>query len=225
MAGSAEAFQRSITLDPYNAEAYHQYGQALTGLGRYTEALAAYRRVVDLEPDRAMTLVPMAAIHGRLGRPFEGLRLMDSAISASPNVPYARATRSLFRAETGDIPGAKEDAEFALSLDPAYPVPALAALVKSLWMSGDTLQALSRLRQAEAAVLDKSHPSYTEAYWLSIGEVAAGRSDKALELLTNVRPQGAWTWFLFQGSEFVEFRKIPAVAARLAAIDPRRPTR
>ena len=147
---------------------------------------------------------------------------MDSAISASPNVPYARATRSLFRAETGDIDGAKKDAELALSLDPAYPVPALGALVKSLWMSGDTLRALSRLRQAEAAVVDKSRPSYTEAYWLSIGEVAAGRFDKAFELLTNVKPQGAWTWFLFQGSEFVEFRKIPAVAARLAAIDPRR---
>ena len=147
---------------------------------------------------------------------------MDSAISASPNVPYARATRSLFRAATGDVAGAKEDAEIALSLDPSYPIPALGALVKALWMSGDTVEALSRLRQAEAAILDKSHPTYTESYWVGIAEVAAGRSAKAMELFSNTKPQGAWAWFLFQGGEFVEFRRIPAVAARLAAIDPRR---
>ena len=222
MAGSVEAFQRAISLDPYNAEAFHQYGQTLMALGRYAEALAAYRRVVDLEPDRAMTLVPMAAIHERQHATRVGLRLLDSAISASPRVPYARATRSLFRSQTGDAKGAIADAEFALSLDPNYPVPALSALAKALWLAGDSAQAIARVREAEQKIGNPDAPSYTESYWLSVAEVATGRNQKAVELLRKTRPHGAYLWFLFQSSIFDDFRKIPEVARIMDAMDPRR---
>ena len=223
MAGSVEAFQRAISLDPYNAEAFHQYGQTLMALGRYAEALAAYRRVVDLEPDRAMTLVPMAAIHERQHATRVGLRLLDSAISASPRVPYARATRSLFRSQTGDAQGAIADAEFALSLDPNYPVPALSALAKALWLAGDTAQAVARVLEAERKLGNPDAPSYTESYWLSVAEVATGRNRQAVDLLRKTRPHGAYLWFLFQSSIFDDFRKISEVATIMDAMDPRRP--
>lgn len=223
MTGAIESFQRAITLDPYNAEAYHQYGQSLTALGRYSEALAAYRRVLDIEPDRAMTLVPMAAIRQRQGNLAEGLRMLDSAISASPRVPYARATRSMLRAQFGDLKGALADAEFALSLDSTYQIPALSALAKALWLSGDTAQALARLHEAERSVVDIASPSQTEAFWVATAEVTLNRERQAIELLRNARPQGAWLWFYFQASDLTEFRKNPEVAALLAEIDPRRP--
>jgi tetratricopeptide (TPR) repeat protein len=223
MAGSVEAFQRAISLDPYNAEAFHQYGQTLMALGRYAEALAAYRRVLDLEPDRAMTLVPMAAIHDRQGATRVGLRLLDSAISAAPRVPYARATRSLFRSQTGDAKGAVADAEFALALDRNYPVPALGALAKALWHAGDTAQAVARIIEGERSMVNPNAPSYTESYWLSVGEVATGRNRQAVELIRKTRPHGAYLWFLFQSGMFDDFRKIPEVAKMLDAMDPRRP--
>ena len=223
MAGSVEAFQRAISLDPYNAEAFHQYGQTLMGLGRYAEALAAYRRVLDLEPDRAMTLVPMAAIHERQHAPREGLRLLDSAISAAPRVPYARATRSLFRSETGDAKGAIADAEFALALDRNYSVPALSALARALWMNGDSAQAMKRILEAERAVADASTPTYTESFWLGLAEVSLGRNRQAVELLKRTRPQGAILWFLYQSTIFDDFRKIPEVVKMMDAMDPRRP--
>ena len=223
MSGSVEAFQRAISLDPYNAEAFHQYGQTLMALGRYTEALAAYRRVLDLEPDRAMTLVPMAAIHERQGATRVGLRLLDSAISAAPRVPYARATRSLFRSQTGDMKGAIADAEFALSLDRNYPIPALGALAKALWLAGDTAQALARVIQGERSLVNPDAPSYTESYWLIVGEAATGRYRKAVDLLRKTRPHGAYLWFLFQSGVFDEFRKLPEVAKMIEAMDPRLP--
>lgn len=223
MSGSVEAFQRAITLDPYNAEAFHQYGQTLMGLGRYAEALAAYRRVLDLEPDRAMTLVPMAAIHERQHELREGLRLLDSAISAAPRVPYARATRSLFRAQAGDAKGAIADAEFALSLDHNYSVVALAALSKALWTAGDTAKAILRLHEAERAIGDAAAPTYTEAFWVGAAEITAGRTRKAAELLKQTRPHGAMLWFLFQSSNFDRLREVPEAAALLTSIDPRRP--
>ena len=221
-AGAVEAFQHAISLDPYNAEAFHQYGQTLTALGRYTEALAAYRRALDLEPDRAMSLVPMAAIHKRQGRLAESLRLLDSAVSAAPQVPYARAARSTSRTLAGNAKGARDDAEIALGLDSNYRIPPLAALARALWFTGDSLAALARLREAERSVADRSAPSPTEAYWIAMAEVAAGRTEQATALLRDARPKGAWLWFYFQGPELDEFRKTPEVAALLADVDPRR---
>ena len=44
----------------------------------------------------------------------------------------------------------------------------------------------------------------------------------ATALLRDARPKGAWLWFYFQGPELDELRKVPAVAALLADVDPRR---
>lgn len=224
-AGAIEAFHHAISLDSYNAEAFHQYGQALTGLGRYTEALAAYRRALDLEPDRAMSLVPMAAIYKRQGRVAESLRLLDSAVSVAPRVPYARAARSMSRTLVGNLKGARDDAEIALALDSNYRIPPLAALVRAQFLSGDTSAALSQLHEAERSVANLSAPSPTEAYWIAMAEVATGRTKKATELLRDARPKGAWLWFYFQGPELDDFRKNPEVAALLADVDPRRSAR
>jgi serine/threonine-protein kinase len=223
MRGSVEAFQRAISLDPYNAEAFHQYGQTLMALGRWAEALAAYRRVLDLEPDRAMTLVPMAAIHERQHDLTEGLRLLDSAISAAPRVPYARATRALFRAQAGDARGAIADAQFALELDPSFRVPALSALAKGQVAAGDTAAAIETVLKAEREIVNLSAPTYTEAFWVGLAETATGRYRQASDLLTSTRPHGAILWFMFQSSNFDKLRSVPRVVAFLDSIDPRRP--
>ncbi|HEY8166357.1 MAG TPA: protein kinase [Gemmatimonadaceae bacterium] len=221
-AGAIEAFQHAISLDPYSPEAFHQYGQTLTALGRYTEALAAYRRALDLEPDRAMSLVPMAAIQKRLGRLDESLRLLDIAISMAPRVPYARAARSLSRTLSGDLKGARTDAEFALTLDSNYRIPPLAALARAQWLSGDTARARAHIEEAEQSIAIPSAPSPTEAYWISMAEVTAGRIDHAVRLLRSAQPRGGWLWFYFEGKELDDLRKDPRAAAVLSEADPRR---
>ena len=219
--GAVEAFQYAIALDPYNAEAFHQYGQTLTALGRYTEALAAYRRALDLEPHRAMSLVPMAAINKRLGRRREGLRLLDSAISAAPRVPYALAARSLTRSDLGLTEAAIEDAETALSIDVEYRIPQLSALARALYHLGDTAQARIRLGQAVSAIANPAVPSPTEAYWIAMAAAVMGRNETSMRLLRDARPRGAWLWFYFQGPELEELRKLPEAARILREADPR----
>jgi len=223
--GSIEAFQHAIALDPYNAEAFHQYGQTLMSLGRYNEALAAYRRVLDLEPNRAMTLVPMAAISKRLGRRLEALRYLDSAIAAFPNIPYVRATRALLRVQLGDLAGARADAEAGVAVPSTAPVPQLATLARVLWLQGDTLRALARLAEAERALVNPAAPHPTDAFWLEVGEVTVGRIDKAKQLARTTRPRGALMWFMFQAEELGDLRKDAEVAALLSGIDPRTPAR
>ena len=221
--GSIEAFQHAIALDPYNAEAFHQYGQTLMALGRYNEALAAYRRVLDLEPNRAMTLVPMAAIAKRQGRRLEALRYLDSAIAAFPRIPYVRANRALVKAQLGDLAGARVDAEAAVAIPSTSRIPQLAALARILWLQGDTARAIARLVEAENNMVNPSGPNPTDAYWLELGEITAGRIDKAKNLLRTTLPRGALMWFMSQADELAEFRKDPEVGALLSQIDPRSP--
>src|SRR3989442_2423118 len=52
MEGSVEAFQRSIALDPKNAEAHHQYGAILSWLGRDSEADREQHLALALDPGR-----------------------------------------------------------------------------------------------------------------------------------------------------------------------------
>ncbi|HZI99214.1 MAG TPA: tetratricopeptide repeat protein, partial [Gemmatimonadaceae bacterium] len=221
-AGSIEAFEHAITLDPYNAEAFHQYGQALMALGRYTEAYAAYRRSLDLEPGRATELVPMAALDERRGRLHEGTVLLDSAVAAAPQVGYVRAMRSMFRSQAGNFKGAQDDATDALALDSSYRMPGLTALARSLWLAGDKSRALTVVAEAERSVSNPSAPDPTEAFWLAMAEVATQRPEKAVTLLRNSKPRGAWLWFYFGASDLNEFRKRPEVSELMAELDPRR---
>jgi tetratricopeptide (TPR) repeat protein len=220
-AGATEAFEYAISLDPYNAEAFHQYGQALMALGRYTEAAQAYRRALDLEPNRVISIVPLAALDERQGRLREGTRLLDSAVAAVPQIAYLKAMRSMFRSQAGDLKGARADAMDALALDSSYRIPALAALSRALWLSGDTASALGRVAEAERAISNRAAPDPTEAFWLAMAEVATNRPMKAVELLRTSQPQGAWLWFYFGAGDLKEFRKRPDVTSLMAAIDPR----
>ena len=44
------AFEKAITIDPNNADAWFNKGYALAGLKRYDEAIAAFDRVQKIEP-------------------------------------------------------------------------------------------------------------------------------------------------------------------------------
>jgi TolB-like protein/tetratricopeptide (TPR) repeat protein len=207
MSGATEAFERAISLDPDNAEAYHQYGQTLMVLGRFEEAMRAYERTLALEPDRAMTLVPMGGIRNRQGRDREALAYSDSAVRADPSVPYAFSGRALQRRLSGDCQGARADAETALQIDSSYPVPALSQLASALHCLGDRGRAAREMAQAMREIGDPAVPSPTEAYFLGAALIAMGREEEAIDLMERARPRGALLWFLFLGPDFEPVRE------------------
>jgi tetratricopeptide (TPR) repeat protein len=169
--------------------------------------MRAYERTLALEPDRAMTLVPMGGIRNRQGRDREALAYSDSAVRADPSVPYAFSGRALQRRLSGDCQGARADAETALQIDSSYPVPALSQLASALHCLGDRGRAAREMAQAMREIGDPAVPSPTEAYFLGAALIAMGREEEAIDLMERARPRGALLWFLFLGPDFEPVRE------------------
>src|SRR5438067_1831137 len=117
MEGSVAAFQRSIALDPKNAEAHHQYGAVLSWPGRDDQANLELHLALALDPDRAITFDDLAAwTHVR--DTALAVALADSAVALEPGSAFSRRWRALARLWGGDVRGAREDAELATRLQP-----------------------------------------------------------------------------------------------------------
>ena len=223
LTGAPEAFRRAIALDPYNAEAYHQYGQAEMVLGRFTAAGNAYRRALELQPDAGLTLVSMAGLAELNGQRLESLRLLDSAVAVAPTMAFALAVRAHVRALAGDAEGARADAAASLPLDPDYPVPALSAHAVAELAAGDTAAAAAWLGRALDGFSTPDAPSPDEAELTVLAALGLGRQEVALDVLERARPRGASLWYLFQHPEFTELRRTAEARRILAEADPRGP--
>jgi serine/threonine-protein kinase len=192
---SIDDFRRSLALDPYNAEAHHQYGQTLMALGRYEEAVSAYRNAIQLEPDRAMSIMPIGVIREVQGRPEDAMVWLDSAVAMAPQVPYVWTVRAMVRLRAGDLSGALSDAERSLYLDDSFPTPTLSAQAMALARLGRDTEAASVLDEAIASLSDPERPTATEMVFLGEALVAMDRPELFLDLLERVEPRGGNLWF------------------------------
>lgn len=69
------AFDRLIQLNPNNAGAYFNKGNALAGMGRFEEAIVGYDQAIRLAPN-------VADAYNAKGRALESLGRMDEAQKA-----------------------------------------------------------------------------------------------------------------------------------------------
>ncbi|MDX1578883.1 MAG: hypothetical protein R3266_10370, partial [Gemmatimonadota bacterium] len=174
-----------------------------------------------LDPGRAMTLVPMAAIAARTRDPEQARRWADSAVAVGGDVPYAWAVRAHLRNGQGDFEGARADAERSLAIDPSYGIPARTALAIAWHELGDPERGRLELERALAALPDPEAPGQTDAYFLGDALVSIGRDDEALDLIERARPRSAWLWFYLQHPDFDPLRDRPRFERVMADSDPR----
>lgn len=215
------AIRRSIELNPADPESFHQLGQILMSYGHYSEAASAYHGALALDPTRAMTLVPLAAMSHRSRNLLEARRWVDSAIVVGPGVPYAWSYRANLRNARGDHAGALEDARRAIEIDPSYDIPARAAIAVAEHGLGNEEAADEDLRRALDALPEPHAPGATDALYLGGALVSNGYPGRALDLLEQA-PPSPWLWFTLQHPDFDAIRATDRFRAVEAASDPRR---
>ena len=218
--GVREAMQRALALDSRNAEAHHQFGMALLWLGRDSAAADMYRRALQLEPERPITLFNLGRVAARRTRYGEARRWADSALTIDPGADYAYVLRAVAQFRLGNPAEARADAETAARLRAGFRVPGEAVLSLVELQAADTPAARTRIERLEREIHATGFPTITDAAWVGRALVALGESDRALELLERVRPRGARLWYYLRAPEFDAIRSNPRFGKLVAESAP-----
>ncbi|MGH7538306.1 MAG: tetratricopeptide repeat protein [Gemmatimonadales bacterium] len=188
--GVSEAFERAISLDPNNAEAWHQYGWIRFLRGEDSSAVAAYHRALSIEQDRPATVFTIAIVSMSTRRFPEAARWLDSTLALEPSFDFAYVLRALVKLRMANGPGAYADAQAALRLggNRLFAEAVLAVVQAGL---GDTAAARARVEPLVASALGGETVSVHAGIFVGAALVATGDSDRALQALERVLPRGA----------------------------------
>jgi DNA-binding winged helix-turn-helix (wHTH) protein/TolB-like protein/Flp pilus assembly protein TadD len=208
MDGAVEAFQRSIALDPKNAEAHHQYGAILGWLGRNAEADRELHLALALDPGRAISFSDLAA-WSHVRDTALAVALMDSAVALDPASAFSRRWRALARLWAGDVRGAQEDAELANRLQPGDIVME-SVLATVLAHAGDS---------ARARALMAHWPGRNEHWLIMAALVAVGDTVAALDRVERASPV-PYLWAGLRRPEFDALHGNPRYERLVAALRP-----
>jgi protein O-mannosyl-transferase len=132
-------------LDGY-AEAFFNLGETERELGHLDPARAAYRRVLELDPDNLQVVQALASLEAGQGRPKEAEAIYLSALRRTREDAKILNNVGLLRLDLGDGAGALEAFEQAVRIDPAYP-RARFNLARALHQAGRAPEAEAELEE------------------------------------------------------------------------------
>ena len=144
---AATVLQRRLRLPNTTAFLWSQYGDALDGAGRTPEALEAYRKAVELDPESTITRYGLGYLHWKLYQYDDAERELLEVLRRSPNDPRASFT-------LGDLYLTRGDAKRALPLletaQASYPneFDTRFALGRALVLTGKLKEGVDELRTA-----------------------------------------------------------------------------
>jgi tetratricopeptide (TPR) repeat protein len=156
------------------AEAHHNRGVVLDRLGRGDEAVAAWKRAVELRPgyDDALNLLGQKLLAGN--EPREALGPLGAAVVANPRNASAHNNLGIALRKTGNIAKAATHFRRATVLRPGH-AEAHSNLGTALNELGQPTEAVPHLEKAAGL-----RPDFTDAHWnlalslLSLGEFDRG---------------------------------------------------
>jgi tetratricopeptide (TPR) repeat protein len=118
-----ELARQAITLDDNDENAHSAFGIASLNLGQHEEAIAAFRRALDINPNCSVALGLLGSGLIYSGRPDEGIGYAEMAIRSSPRDPnnffrYSDIAAGHFAA--GRYGAAIDNAQRAIRQKPGY---------------------------------------------------------------------------------------------------------
>ncbi|MDD1719868.1 MAG: tetratricopeptide repeat protein [Methanoregulaceae archaeon] len=111
-----EAYNFSLSLDPYNAIVWDRYGNTLARLGMYSEAIHAFDKAVSLDPYlvEALTGKGDALLETR---DFQAaIATFDRILALNPNELHSLVGKGVGLEQTGDANGARKAYEEAIRI-------------------------------------------------------------------------------------------------------------
>jgi len=172
---SLVASQKSVQLDPQDAEAHNNLGSILLELGRLDEAETSYTQAIVLKPDYAEAYYNLGVILQKLGRLDEAEASYRQAITLKPNYAVAHNNLGVILQKLGRLNEAEASYRQAITLKPDY-----AEAHNNLSVM---FKELGRLDEAESSCKKaiEFKPDHAEAYFnLAAIQNLLGRKDDSL---------------------------------------------
>jgi tetratricopeptide (TPR) repeat protein len=144
---------------PHLAEAHQRLGLVLQAQGRLSEAAAAYRKALQLDPEYVAALIGLGEIEAQLGQPEAALQRFDTAIEIDPQQARAHLAQGRVLEALGRIDEALAAYFRTLELDPAAAGVILRIATIQLGRNQPD-QALARLDQAIELIPDDTEAHY-----------------------------------------------------------------
>ncbi len=120
-AGELDDARRGLELDPENCAMYlRRVGSALTGLGKYEQALEAYNQVITLAPNDEGTLLNRAHCYADMKQYELALQDLKRALELDPDWAWAFYARGTVYEEMGKFDQALREYDQAIRFDPKY---------------------------------------------------------------------------------------------------------
>lgn len=120
--GAADAYRRSVEIDPEQDAARLHLAALLLDLAQPQEALPHLDYLRQRQPDNLEVLVNLARCHDQLGDAPEAMKLLDEAIARQPRFPQALAERGRIHLRDQHLAEAEADLREATRLEPSNTV-------------------------------------------------------------------------------------------------------
>ncbi|MDB4193062.1 tetratricopeptide repeat protein [Candidatus Pelagibacter sp.] len=166
--------QKSVQLDPQDAEAHNNLGVLLQQQGRLDEAETSYRQAITLKPDYVEAHSNLGGILKELGRLDEAETSYRQAITLKPDYVEAHSNLGGILKELGRLDEAETSYRQAITLKPDY--------VEAHSNLGIILKEFGRLKESEASYRKaiELKPDLAETHYnLGITLKELGRLDEA----------------------------------------------
>ena len=123
-------YDKAIQLNPSNADAYYNRGDAYDEMGEYGKAIADYSKAIELAPNHAPAYYNRGCAYGEIGAYDKAIADYTKAIGLNPNDSLTYYNRGLAYSKRGELPRALSDLEkcIELSTDPELTKDAREAL-------------------------------------------------------------------------------------------------
>jgi TolB-like protein/Tfp pilus assembly protein PilF len=202
LAGAEREFKRALTLSPGSVDVYILYSIYLTMTGRFDEAIAGFKRAVELDPATPETYTYLGGFGYHIaGRFDEAIAQLKKALDMDPNSFYAQ----LFLASTYALKGMSGEAiAQADKVISAWPTLEDAELFSFLGWVYAVSGRQEKARDILKRMLDLRARRYVDAYL--IGEVYAGlgEKEKAFEWLMRAYEEHAGQMFCIKVDPWIK---------------------
>jgi tetratricopeptide (TPR) repeat protein len=159
---SQKLFAHAVTVTKDNAIAHINLGVALEQEDRQPEALAEYRKAIDIEPNRFQARNNVANLLASMGLRDEAYRQYQEALRLNPGAAVTHINLATLLSEMGRFNDAMNEYKTAVQLDPDDPRPYY-LMGKACLRVGQSAEALKHFRDA----LQRDANDFETLTWLA----------------------------------------------------------